>query len=88
MSNSFWDTQTTGQGSSAGGTGKTTAEMKMIATFAGVGWDFVTVWAIGDQQSNQGYPYLLHKLLSDLNYDGVVNIIDFVIMSLQWLEEI
>jgi chitodextrinase len=46
--NSFWDTQTSGQSSSAGGTGKTTVEMKNVATFTEtdtVGldtpWDFV-----------------------------------------------
>ena len=33
--NSFWDTLTSGQTSSAGGTGKTTAEMKSIATSQG-----------------------------------------------------
>ena len=88
VSQSFWDTQTSGQSSSPGGTGKTTAQMKMIATFTRTGWDFATVWAIGDHQNNQGYPYLLHKLLSDLNYDGVVNTLDFIIMGLQWLEEI
>jgi hypothetical protein len=33
VSSSFWDTQTSGQSTSDGGTGKTTAEMKDIATF-------------------------------------------------------
>jgi hypothetical protein len=42
-SNSFWDTQTSGQGSSAGGTGKNTTEMKDIDTFTGAGWDIVAV---------------------------------------------
>ncbi len=43
VNNAFWDTQTTGQsngvgtGSSAGVTGKTTAEMTQLATFTG--WD-------------------------------------------------
>jgi hypothetical protein len=36
-SNSFWDTQTSGQTYSAGGEGKTTAQMKDIATFAAWG---------------------------------------------------
>ncbi|MFA7056960.1 MAG: PKD domain-containing protein, partial [Candidatus Cloacimonadales bacterium] len=38
--NSFWDTQTTEQAFSAGGTGKTTAEMKDINTYLMAGWDF------------------------------------------------
>ncbi len=41
VTNSFWDIQTSGLGSSAGGTGKITAEMKMVSTFLDAGWDFV-----------------------------------------------
>ncbi len=38
VNNSFWDTQTSGQATSEGGnTGKTTAEMKSIATFSSAG---------------------------------------------------
>lgn len=37
---SFWDTQTSGQSLSAGGTGKSTTEMKDSRTFAG--WDLAT----------------------------------------------
>jgi hypothetical protein len=40
---SFWDTQTSGRSTSAGGTGKTTAEMKDITTFSGALWDIVAV---------------------------------------------
>jgi hypothetical protein len=38
--NSFWDLQATGRATSAGGEGRTTAQMKSRATFAGAGWDF------------------------------------------------
>ena len=38
ISNSFWDTQTSGQSASAGGTGKTTAEMKTLSTYSNAGW--------------------------------------------------
>lgn|GEM_PF-2265152 len=37
----FWDKQTSGRITSAGGTGKTTAEMQDINTFLSAGWDFV-----------------------------------------------
>jgi hypothetical protein len=37
---SFWDTQTSGQLNSAGGTGMATAEMKTVSTFTSAGWDF------------------------------------------------
>ncbi|MEA3392641.1 MAG: T9SS type A sorting domain-containing protein, partial [Candidatus Marinimicrobia bacterium] len=49
IANSFWDTQTSGQASSSGGTGKTTSEMKTLATFTSTAtsglttaWDFET----------------------------------------------
>jgi hypothetical protein len=45
--NSFWDTQTSGQRTSAGGTGKTTAEMQAAKTFLNAGWDFVSEAANG-----------------------------------------
>jgi hypothetical protein len=43
VSNSFWDTETSGQAISDGGTGKSTAEMKSIVTFTGAGWDIIAV---------------------------------------------
>jgi len=51
--NSYWNNQTSGQSTSAGGTGKTTAEMKTQNTFAG--WDFPSIWNINEGTS---YPYL------------------------------
>jgi hypothetical protein len=64
VSNSFWDIETSGRATSAGGTGKTTAEMKSVATFAG--WNIMTVanpttrnpsyiWNIVEGQT---YPFL------------------------------
>jgi hypothetical protein len=38
---SFWDIETTGQATSAGGTEKTTAQMQTKNTFTSAGWDFV-----------------------------------------------
>jgi len=65
VSNSFWDTKTSGQATSAGGTGKTTAEMQDIATFLGAAWDICAVapgatnlaytWNIVHEQT---YPFL------------------------------
>lgn len=57
VSNCFWDTQTSGQSSSAGGTGKTTSEMKTTATFTDASWDFNNVWDRADGV-NDGYPSL------------------------------
>jgi len=65
VSNSFWDTETSGQATSDGGTGKTTAEMQDIATFSGAAWDITAVafaktnpaytWNIVDGET---YPFL------------------------------
>jgi hypothetical protein len=83
---SFWDTETSGRTTSAGGEGKTTVEMKMLSTFTSAGWDFVDAWGIGNGQT---YPYL--KSFNginpaDLNYSGTVDFEDFAIFSSHWLE--
>jgi hypothetical protein len=65
-SNSFWDTETSGQGSSDGGTGQTTEQMKDFDTFDGAGWEITAVddaddrntdyiWNIVDEET---YPFL------------------------------
>ena len=55
---SFWDTQTSGQTTSAAGcgTGKTTSQMKQQSTFSG--WDFTNIWEINNGVS---YPYIKGK---------------------------
>ncbi|MBP8305064.1 MAG: right-handed parallel beta-helix repeat-containing protein [Phycisphaerae bacterium] len=59
----FWDTQISGQETSAGGTGKTTAEMQTAKTFLDVGWDFAGETANGTEDlwwidEGQDYPRL------------------------------
>jgi len=54
VSNSFWDTQTSGQANSDGGTGKTTVEMQDIATFAGAGWN---ITAVDPDETNLTYTW-------------------------------
>src|SRR5262249_18571202 len=53
-SNSYWDTQTSGQATSASGTGKTLAQMQTQSQFSG--FDFASTWGI---IQNYSYPYLL-----------------------------
>lgn len=60
VGNSFWDKQTSGQGSSSGGTGETTLSMKTESIFTDAGWDFTAVtgvWSISGGINN-GYPTL------------------------------
>ncbi len=51
-SNSFWDIETSGQGSSEGGTPKTTTEMMDFDTFDGVGWDIIIVDDADDRNTD------------------------------------
>ena len=60
ITDSFWDTETSGTATSDGGTGKTTAEMKTKSTFTDAGWDFTTIWDI-DGITNDGYPFLDYR---------------------------
>jgi hypothetical protein len=84
ISYSFWDTQTTEQATSDGGTGKTTAEMKRKTTFTN--WDFVETWGIEDGQT---YPFLkLSYPVGDINLDGGVDFVDFAYLAEHWLEGI
>ena len=48
-SDCFWDVETSGQTTSACGTGKTTAEMRQQATFTN--WDFENIWDIIEEQT-------------------------------------
>ena len=52
VTDSYWNIDTTGKGTSASGVGRTNTQMKDISTFTG--WDFTNVWQIGAL----GYPEL------------------------------
>jgi len=83
VADSFWDIETSGQPTSAGGIGKTTAEMKGMGTFTDAGWDFVEIWGIGE---NQTYPFLRTEPAGDLSHDKKVDFVDLAIMAGHWLE--
>jgi hypothetical protein len=66
----FWDTETSGQLSSAGGEGKTTNEMQDIHTYQDVGWDFVDETENGTEDiwwilEGQDYPRLWWEPISE-----------------------
>jgi len=71
---SFWDTETSGQTTSAGGTGYTTAQMTDLSTWVINGWDLVDetangtddTWSI-NQIVNGGYPFLSWQNLASMN---------------------
>jgi hypothetical protein len=63
VTNSFWDTETSGQATSAGGVGKNTTEMQDINTFSGAGWDITTV--INPSARNPAY---IWNIVDDVTY--------------------
>ncbi len=57
--NAFWDVDSSGTTTSAGGTGKTTAQMQDAFIFTAVGWDFFNTWYMN------GYPELINCFNED-----------------------
>lgn len=62
----FWDTQTSGQPTSNGGTGLSTADMQSLRTYLTAGWDFVgqTINGTEDIWDMSGYPVFSWSLSS------------------------
>jgi hypothetical protein len=77
VTESFWDTQTSVQATSAGGTGKTTVEMQTANTFLDAGWDFVGETANGTDDiwwilEGLDYPRLWWELIDDEPLQNVI----------------
>ncbi|MGC9467668.1 MAG: ZmpA/ZmpB/ZmpC family metallo-endopeptidase-related protein, partial [Anaerolineae bacterium] len=74
VADSYWDIESSGLATSAGGTGKTTAEMQQQATF--VNYNFFTLWQIDEGnaapvfQELSAYPQPQAVDLADLTGDG------------------
>ena len=70
VTNCFWDTETSGMTSSAGGMGKTTGEMQALPTYFNTNWDFPGTWHIDETKinpDNNGYPSLTWQGLANVN---------------------
>ena len=82
VAQSFWDTQTSGQTTSAGGTGKTTVQMQLRNTFISAAWDFWNTWEICDEMN---YPVLQWQIpAADFLCPDGVNFIDFAFFATHW----
>ncbi|RLF70558.1 MAG: hypothetical protein DRN40_04310 [Thermoplasmata archaeon] len=76
---SFWDLNVSGESASSGGVGKTTIEMKTIATFANAEWDLTNIWCLIEGRT---YPFLRWQIkdldkeppVADAGEDRIVNI--------------
>jgi rhodanese-related sulfurtransferase len=93
ISSSFWDIQTSGQNESAGGTGKTTAEMQTIETFLEAGWDFVgedengteEIWSICE---GTNYPRFVWQIpAGDFVCPDGITMDDFSFFLEHWLDD-
>ena len=74
----FWDTQTSGQTTSAGGTGKTTVQMQLRNTFIPA-WDFWNTWTICEEMN---YPVLQWQIsAADFLCPDGVDFIDFAFFA-------
>ncbi len=62
--------------------GETTTKMRRESTFTEVGWDFVGIW---DIRENQTYPFLREYSPGDVNHDDKVNFLDLAILADNWL---
>jgi len=89
---SFWDVNTSGQSKSAGGTPKTTAEMKTKSTFTDAGWDFVGETTTGTNDywrmcvDSVQYPMLIWQFLSgDFACPDGVDTVDLGFFVERWL---
>jgi len=91
VTTSFWDVNTSGQISSAGGTPKTTVEMKTESTFTDAGWDFVgeTVNGIDDYWrmcvDDVNYPLLSWQFVGDFICPDGVDFLDLAFFVERWL---
>jgi len=90
VNTSFWDIETSGQTTSAGGEGKTTAEMKTLSTFTPAGWDFdytdgdAADWFIQIDE----YPILTWQISpADIYTDGRNNFRDFALFAQYWMRK-
>jgi hypothetical protein len=78
VTNCFWDIESSGKATSAGGTGLSTAEMRTAGTFLEAGWDFVgetengtnDIWWIDE---GQDYPRLWWERGEDETAESVEN---------------
>jgi len=89
----FWDMETSGQTTSDGGAGKTTAEMQTASTFLEAGWDFVGETENGTQDiwsvcEGTNYPRLVWQIpVGDFVCPDGITIDDFLFFMEHWLDD-
>ena len=93
ITSSFWDMEASGRTTSAGGRGKTTAEMQKAGTFLDASWDFVgesengtdDIWSICE---GTNYPSLTWQIpAGDFVCPDGITIDDFLFFIEHWQED-
>ena len=86
----FWDIQTSGRTTSAGGVGKTTADMKIMDTFSQAGWDFIGETANGNDDiwticEVENYPRFVWQIpIGDFVCPDGINFFDYSFFAANW----
>lgn len=90
----FWDVQASGQATSSGGEGKTTAEMQTLSTFISAGWDFV-----GEPQNGTDDTWRMcvdglnsprvwwEFAVADIACPNGISLTDFSVLAINWLRD-
>jgi hypothetical protein len=90
---SFWDTETSAQQASEGGTGKTTAEMQTAGTFLDAGWDLADETANGTEDiwcicEGTNYPRLVWQIpVGDFVCPDGITTDDYLFFLDHWLDD-
>ena len=92
VTNSFWNTETSGLLTSDGGTGQDTASLQTRTTFTDSGWDFVGEYENGSEDiwrlcnESREYPKLAWQYLGgDFLCPDYVDFLDFAYLGRWWL---
>ena len=92
VGDSCWDTDSSEQSTSAGGTPKTTPEMKTQSTFTSAGWDFIGETANGTEDiwamcEGTNYPRFVYQIpQGDIVCPDGVNSVDYSLLARYWHE--
>ncbi|AQT67174.1 GLUG domain protein [Anaerohalosphaera lusitana] len=77
----FWDTEVSGMVTSAGGTGKTTAEMSSETMYVSAGWDFDDTDGSADWRMGSTYPMLIWEEVNVVDLEELALLAEYWGMS-------
>jgi|GEM_PF-844796 len=87
VENSFWDTETSGQEDSDGGTGKTTEEMQDPEIYKNAGWQISSLLP-GEVDEDYTWNMVLNKTYPHLSWEGSIDGPYYIIQEIDAEDEI